>query len=140
MLVALLLGLPASGKSSLALELQESLDQSTGTRTTTCIHFDEYEELPEIWDDTTYKTSRQNAIAAFRIVLDQNNQEESPRRFIILDDLFHLHSMRREIYVICRDAGIPLASIYLHIHPDVARERNALRSGRTRVSDEVGLN
>ena len=63
---------------------------------------------------------------------------------IILDDNFHLRSMRREIYRSCQDiiqsypqAQIGFAVVYCSAPLEVCLRRNDLRSGKARISRDV---
>jgi tRNA uridine 5-carbamoylmethylation protein Kti12 len=45
--------------------------------------------------------------------------------------------MRRQVYVLARESGIPVLVVWVRTELDVALERNAQRTGRGRVPDEV---
>jgi tRNA uridine 5-carbamoylmethylation protein Kti12 len=56
---------------------------------------------------------------------------------IIVDDIMYLRSMRRQVYVLARESGIPVLVVWVRTELDVALERNAQRTGKGRVPDEV---
>jgi tRNA uridine 5-carbamoylmethylation protein Kti12 len=70
------------------------------------------------------------------------------RILIVLDDNFHLQSMRRDIYRLCqrivgddKSTGqlltIGFSILVVHTHPSICKERNATRKGRARVPEAV---
>lgn len=54
---------------------------------------------------------------------------------IIIDDNMYMKSMRREIYVIARDAAIPMIVLWCNLNERLCQERNAVRDDKERVSD-----
>lgn len=84
-------------------------------------------------DENTFHQARYQAISHFQNVLSA----ETLPSFIILDDLFYLRSMRREIYKICRDFRVQLAIIHVDTPLSTAIEHNQLRSLVKQVPVEV---
>lgn len=57
---------------------------------------------------------------------------------IIVDDIMYLHSMRRSIYVICRDLDVQhLIIVRVVADLELAMSRNSARPDSTRISNET---
>lgn len=69
-----------------------------------------------------YNTDKDAAISEFPSV-------------ILIDDIMYLKSMRREIYVIARDKGIPVFTVWVKVDFEIAKQRNLCRPMECRVSD-----
>lgn len=139
--VALLCGLPASGKSTLAKWLVAN-NNNASTRTTH-IEYDQVEDdiLATTREDESYardvwKQSRSKSIQLFReqLLLVTKEEDDTTTRIILMDDNFHLRSMRREVYRLCQDfvQSQPQEIVYfmvlwLDTPPKVCLERNQNR-------------
>ena len=55
---------------------------------------------------------------------------------IIVDDIMYLRSMRRELYVITRDHGVPLVTVWMKSCLDVCLARNRSRNARISTSSD----
>jgi tRNA uridine 5-carbamoylmethylation protein Kti12 len=55
---------------------------------------------------------------------------------IIVDDIMYLRSMRRELYVITRDHGVPLVIVWMKSCLDVCLARNRSRNDRINTSND----
>ena len=55
---------------------------------------------------------------------------------IIVDDIMYLRSMRRELYVITRDHGVPLVIVWMKSCLDVCLARNRSRNDRINTSSD----
>ena len=141
--VVLLMGLPASGKSSLAKWLVEACCQQSaaeGVVEACHIEYDRVEESllllerhsnsncikneddafsPDVW-----KHSRSKSLQYLKEQLrkqQQHSTKSAKRRLILMDDNFHLRSMRREVYRICQE---------------IVSETNECKSTNTSESDD----
>ena len=59
------------------------------------------------------------------------NTTESIRKdrfWILLDDTMHMRSMRREIYVVCRDYRVPLFTVWIDCDLNIAKARLSQRN------------
>lgn len=155
--VVLLCGLPGSGKSTLAQWLVAECQNET----TEVIHI-EYDAVEESLhhhgnndqgDDAhsssssadytreIWKQTRSESLEIFAKRLQETSTR--PLRIILMDDNFHLRSMRREVYRICqRQVASSLeenattcpyyffAVLWLDISPDVCLQRNQQRLRR----------
>jgi tRNA uridine 5-carbamoylmethylation protein Kti12 len=173
--VALLLcGLPASGKSSLAKQVCEKVQQSSNHdsffRTGSC-HLIEYDALQESLTDNetdileAWRQTRGIALRDFQKVLSEcvesletqkQTDDSSLSSLVILDDNFHLPSMRKQVYQSCQKvvashsngAGNSSVDVYfgiVYFDTPVAlclernrhRHRQRQRAQSVVVSDEV---
>jgi tRNA uridine 5-carbamoylmethylation protein Kti12 len=128
MVLILLCGIPASGKSTLALQLADIYSFPV-------ISFDDYETDKTNWDAQSYHETRERALAVFRSHLESIASVGG----LVLDDTFHLKSMRRFIYVLCRDQGIELVVIHVATNLETALLRNNDRGETNAVSEQVSL-
>ena len=55
----------------------------------------------------------------------------------IVDDIMHLRSMRREVYVIARDRGVPVITVWINTDIETALARNRLRTGREKIDEDA---
>lgn len=55
----------------------------------------------------------------------------------IVDDIMHLRSMRREVYVLARDRGVPIISVWISADIETAFARNHLRTGAERIPEDT---
>jgi tRNA uridine 5-carbamoylmethylation protein Kti12 len=88
------------------------------------------------WDETTFQSSRVSSLQQLAAYIDgvaatQDSTRTPP--LVVVDDLMYLRSMRREVYVLCRDRGAPLLVVWLKTDLEIALERNSHRMGRQRI-------
>lgn len=129
--VVLLVGLPGAGKSSLARRLCESIQSS--------IHI-EYDgitaSLIEGEELEAWRRTRSIAVENLAECLST-----SPS-LVVMDDNFHLRSMRKAIYRVCqkhalRGMVIFFGVIFVDSSLELCLERNAARDISSRVDKEV---
>ena len=129
--VVVLVGLPGSGKSTIARHLCQTRQSS--------VHI-EYDavaaSLSEEDDLAAWRRSRTAAVEDLK-----KHLKESPH-LIVLDDNFHLRSMRKDIYQICRNHVVNGMAIYFGVAfietpVEICLDRNAKRGGRNRVGDDT---
>ena len=65
---------------------------------------------------------------------------ESYLSYLILDDLFYLRSMRRDVYKVCRDHQVPIAIIHVNTPVSLALQRNRMRPLPQQIPDDVSRN
>ena len=144
-ILVLLCGLPGAGKSLFASELQK-LYEGGGDR----LSFDEKQVVSEDWNETTFRESRDRALAALKELLAANvcsstsssSSSSSPthrqkRHLIIVDDIMYLTSMRREVYSIARQLLIPTVVVWISVELQLAIDRNGQRVAAAKVSEEA---
>lgn len=129
--VVVLVGLPGSGKSTIARQLCETRQSS--------VHI-EYDavaaSLSEVDDLAAWRRSRTVALEGLIKYLKES------ARLVVLDDNFHLRSMRKAIYQICRNHAaigivIYFGVVFIETPVDLCLDRNAKRGGRNRVADDT---
>lgn len=59
------------------------------------------------------------------------------QRIIIVDDIMYLRSMRRQVYVIARDAHAKLLTIFVDTNPSLAKQRNLTRNEKECIAGEA---
>ncbi len=93
------------------------------------------------WDNESFHLIRYNALLHLMGLLSscQDSPDDScdNPHVVIVDDLMYLRSMRRQVYVICRDCNVKLLTIFVDTSPGIAKERNTRRIGRERICDET---
>ena len=62
---------------------------------------------------------------------------ESCLSYLILDDLFYLRSMRRDVYKLCRDHQVPIAIVHVNTPVSLALQRNIMRPLPQQIPDDV---
>lgn len=152
--VLLLCGLPGCGKSSLARELKES---STLFDRVVHIEYDDVAHEIQLQQCTTCNAFNSDSLGAWRssrnIALDRLDQElgrhffqedntPASRLLIIMDDNFHLRSMRKNVYQICQshaNANMYFCILWLDTPLQVCLDRNRQRPQKSRVPDETIL-
>jgi tRNA uridine 5-carbamoylmethylation protein Kti12 len=131
--VLLLVGLPGSGKSTLARHLCEFRRQSS--------HI-EYDAISRSIDsrDSLDAWNQSRSIALEYL----STELRSLSSLVILDDNYHLKSMRKVVYRFCQDrvsegSIIHFGVVYVNTPFRICMERNKLREGQHFVSDDVIL-
>ncbi|KAF5827903.1 seryl-tRNA kinase [Dunaliella salina] len=141
-----LVGLPASGKTSLARSLASTCTQS-GLGQPVAVHhicFDDFERealspqdpsgndnsfSPEAW-----QASRHCAFECAANLLEQSkNKEAGTLHLVIIDDNLQYRSMRAQCFQLARNHSAAYAQLYLDCSLETSKARNAKRSGREQV-------
>jgi tRNA uridine 5-carbamoylmethylation protein Kti12 len=129
--VLLLMGLPGSGKSSLCQHwLGEFPD---------CIHV-EYDAVVQDTTLESWRLSRHTALAELARHLHEGNS-----RMILMDDNFHLSSMRKQVYHVCQkyrqqqqqDRTVRIGILWLDTPLESCLGRNRQRLNPQRVPDDI---
>ena len=98
--VVLICGIPASGKSTLS-RLLSSYYESNNCH---MISFDDDEVSSSLWTDETFRISRRTSLNKLREIFNSINSKDTSSitndDIIIIDDIMYLHSMRREVSII----------------------------------------
>ena len=114
----------------------------------------------ELWSDGTFKTGRQEALESLSNLLKQDpisTSSTSPsssssaaaaaadttirdtlssnNKLILVDDIMHLKSMRKQVFQLCRLHRAPLLTVYVSTPLEIALQRNRARIAETAVSE-----
>lgn len=174
--VLCLVGIPGSGKSTIARAIIElnsqsgSQNLSSHTDETNVSRFDDiilidYDDLTtkqltlrnensrsscSSFDSIELEAWRNSRVVALQKLKDSlsthftSSTDENSNLLIILDDNFHLRSMRREIYRSCQEmierhpqAQIGFAVLFCSAPLEACFQRNDLRSGKERIPRDV---
>lgn len=165
--VLLMCGLPGSGKSTLVDQLvlskpvfddilvidydriAEDIDQSTATLDRLDLQNDAAKIEQSVFDSNYLEAWRESRIVALNKLKDalrchlSDQYASNQSLLIIMDDNFHLKSMRREIYRACQEyvsecsSTIGFVTLYVSTPLDVCIEHNSRRGGKQRVPDDV---
>jgi len=112
--VVLICGIPASGKSTLSTLLSSYYDNNI------ChvISFDDDEVSSSLWTDETFRISRRTSLNKLREILISINSNDTNSNtnddIIIIDDIMYLHSMRREVSIIIDFISINITFIIVN--------------------------
>lgn len=97
----------------------------------------------ELWNHETFKTGRQNAIDELSKLLTPKSSSSSSsstrapkRKTILVDDIMHLKSMRKQVFQLCRHHSVPLVTVCVSTSLTTALQRNQTRNIDTTVSEE----
>jgi len=132
--VVVLMGLPGSGKSTLSNRILNAL---AGV-----IHL-EYDAVAQ---EGNLHEENERLLAwrlSRRIVLQRLVEKLRRPGIILLDDNFHLSSMRKQVYQVCQEGSLDQTTtirfgiLWVDTPVSVCLERNRLRSLQRRVSDEI---
>ena len=98
-------------------------------------------------DLKAWRKSRVKALDVLKNTLSvhfSDTNKDDSTLLVIMDDNFHLRSMRREVYRVCQDflsttcgAIVSFTSAYMSAPLDVCIARNALRKGKRRIPSHV---
>jgi tRNA uridine 5-carbamoylmethylation protein Kti12 len=93
----------------------------------------------ELWDDCSFRKSRETGILQLQeMIRIATLKAPTSHTVIIVDDIMYLHSMRRAIYVICRDLSVHhLMIVRVVADLELAMSRNSSRPDSRRISDET---
>lgn len=147
-LAVVLCGVPAAGKSTLAV----GLERAAGAGGIACLRvsFDEVvaagateSEPPPDFDPVEWRRERVVALGQVEAALQKGGASAglalpgagSPGLVVIVDDNMFYRSMRRVIFRMCRQHASAFLVVHLRVSPGVAVERNRARAGRARVPD-----
>ena len=130
----LLCGLPGSGKSTLAGEFVRQYREERGGCSVVLVAFDDHLAAEADWDETTFGAARSASLRAVEAAL----ADESVT-VVVVDDIMHLKSMRRQVYVLGRQRNVPVVVVTSNVELSTALARNALRTSPHRVEDAAIL-
>jgi tRNA uridine 5-carbamoylmethylation protein Kti12 len=93
----------------------------------------------ELWDECSFRKSRETGILQLQEMLRiATLKAQTSHTVIIVDDIMYLHSMRRAVYVICRDLHVHhLMIVRVVADLELAMSRNSSRPDSRRISDET---
>jgi tRNA uridine 5-carbamoylmethylation protein Kti12 len=149
-MICLICGIPGAGKSWFSARLTERLTQLHYRAST--FSFDDFEIDRSQWNESTFKSSRERAITALTEILSNDRDgivnplsdsatppENVKRNILVVDDIFYLKSMRKEIYVLCKRWNLLLSVFWLNTPLAVALGRNQARQPNHRVDESTVL-
>lgn len=139
-----LIGLPASGKTSLAYKILKLSKMNMLNASVIVISFDEFIKLDfSSINDGDYKKERDALMTRIEMLMKKihtenhlNTSELSPESYhiksncvtlVILDDNFYYQSMRQKVRALCRSIGCDYFQIYMESSLDSCIERNNTR-------------
>ena len=149
--VIILIGLPGSGKSSLSRSLASSAGGKSSSSSSTIIHI-EWDHIARGLSDDQQQQQQDDALQAWRQTRSVALQEfrsallELPKdssSMILLDDNFHLRSMRKEVFKVCQNHFVEneeqvfLGIVWVDCNLEICLKRNRQRSSTERVPDRV---
>jgi tRNA uridine 5-carbamoylmethylation protein Kti12 len=93
-------------------------------------------------DEESFSKIRIEALSQLQRIINDKihlnaNNTNAITDVVIVDDLMHLHSMRRDVYKLTRDLQVPQVVVHVKTDLTTALERNALRNATERIPDEV---
>jgi tRNA uridine 5-carbamoylmethylation protein Kti12 len=93
----------------------------------------------ELWDECSFRKSRESGILQLQeMIRIATLKAPTSHTVIIVDDIMYLHSMRRAIYVLCRDLNVHhLMIVRVVADIELAMSRNSSRPDSKRISDET---
>lgn len=137
MLVAFV-GVPASGKSTLAQAVQNTSPKSN-------IHIHAVDSIMQELHESSSSSSCRASL--FDPAIWHNARHSMINRALasvtkhssiaLLDDTFHYTSMRRALMKRARDAQVPVMFVHTQCAPEIARSRNASRDFTSQVPEHV---
>ena len=164
--VLLFCGLPGSGKSTLVQKLSETSDKNY--EKIEVIDYDKLANDMNTFQETHVLSSQESKISHQEISFNSNDLEawrksrvvaldnlkhllyshfsdasKTISLLLMMDDNFHLKSMRREIYRTCQnivteiEATIGFVTLYVSTPTEVCIEQNSRREGKQCVPDDV---
>lgn len=135
-------GPPGVGKTTFCSKLKEFMIIKNDNVNVNIISFDDYEISKNEWNGSTFGIGRQKALNKVKTLLQKhNNNVNNVNNVIIVDDIMHLKSMRREVYTITRDysnnASFLIVSLKENMTLETAFSRNASRPKEKQVPDST---
>ena len=93
----------------------------------------------DLWDKNSFRTTRESGLLQLQgMIRTATLNAPTSHTVIIVDDIMYLHSMRRAIYVICRDLNVHhLMIVRVFANLELAMSRNSSRMNSSRISDET---
>ncbi|CAL2035634.1 unnamed protein product [Caenorhabditis brenneri] len=131
MALILIMGIPASGKSTLRRRLQTAhpdLIESTS--------FDEF----RVSNSTKTTDTARNLRKFFESHVEQKiSKIQNSQKIFLIEDIFHLKSMRRPFQKSARKNNLEFGVIHLDVEISEAIRRNSLRRGEEKQKEETIL-
>jgi tRNA uridine 5-carbamoylmethylation protein Kti12 len=121
-ILMVLIGLPASGKTTLAHSLCERLSRLS--LFSNCISIDPDQYRREVMGEV-YLPEKENQVQEEKF--NQIRRAINPSTLIIIDDLNYYKSMRHSLFQIAGDAHIPYSSVFLKTNLNFCLENNRNR-------------
>ena len=166
--ILLFCGLPGSGKSTVARDVAQTFNKCGGDQADVVTQMDkvvmiDYDAIAEkessesggISSDSQFtsndleawRKSRITALDVLKKTLSvhfSNTNKDDSTLLVIMDDNFHLRSMRKEVYRACQellvttpDAIISFSIAYISAPLDVCLARNATREGKQHIPSHI---
>ena len=144
------MGVPGSGKSSYARSLQR---QCEGLRPQVALHVVSVDELYDVeraqekaasqsspvssFSPAAWHQSRAVALQTVTVLVERlTGASVAPpaRMLVLIDDVFHLRSMRAPYFRLCRERQIPFAQLFIDEPLSICLARHAFRTGTSTLS------
>ncbi|XP_063233787.1 L-seryl-tRNA(Sec) kinase [Bacillus rossius redtenbacheri] len=154
--VIVLVGLPASGKTTFATSLSDHVASSSRRDVRyEVVHvcYDDlisFEDDPSSWRDVRKNlVSRVDELVSLNVgkppVQPENRQDgeitfargRTIKTLIIVDDNMYYRSMRYEFYRLARTRNLSFCQLYFECAKETALKNNLMRDGKSRVPDDV---
>jgi len=129
----LMCGIPGAGKTTIAMDLVEYWNRNYCTTDNTVasrISFDDLESFIE-WNHSSFKMIRQENLCILEKLMSpeiRTKLSKTTPSLVVVDDIMYLRSMRRQVYVLARNMGIPMLTVSVSVGLDTAISRNSERS------------
>ena len=117
-----LIGLPASGKSTLVGQLVKHFGDKVGIKVVP-IHYDDKIEWTQ--SNSTWRDQRKSVLSQVDNLL--RNKSEEATRLVILDDNMYYRSMRYEYYQLAKQHECSYCQVFLEASIETVAVRNSLR-------------
>lgn len=100
------------------------------------VSFDDFEIESDLWDEYTFKISREKSFEALRSIFMENIGNRT-NKVLLVDDICYLKSMRRKLYTLARDHGFATIIVHINVELEVALRRNVCRDVSRRVHEDT---
>lgn len=147
MIVIAVIGIPGCGKSKYCSQFIDYYTTSESNRYAGIIRHISYDDMyidKSDWNDRTFQLVRkasldrlENELKILSSIPTTNGYKEP---ILLVDDIFYLHSMRRQIYVKARNYHAKLLFIWIKTDLSIAIQRNSLRPEASYVEEEALIN